>query len=97
MDAVVPAGAIYLTVKIDVLGRTTPDGTLLATTKELTSYLISEAQARAGALQRLRLSRDGALVPCLGGRRNGAVGAGLAAAAQSRFGQIEVARKVSRS
>ncbi|GAB3308863.1 aminotransferase class I/II-fold pyridoxal phosphate-dependent enzyme [Hymenobacter humi] len=44
VDAVVPAGAIYLTVKIDVLGRTTPDGTLLATTKELTSYLISEAQ-----------------------------------------------------
>ena len=44
VDAVVPAGAIYLTVKIDVLGRTTPDGQLLATSKELTSYLISEAK-----------------------------------------------------
>jgi aspartate aminotransferase len=44
VDAVAPAGAIYLTAKIDVLGRTAPDGTVLATTAELTSYLISEAQ-----------------------------------------------------
>ena len=44
VDAVVPAGAIYLTAKIDVLGRTAPDGTVLTTTAELTSYLISEAQ-----------------------------------------------------
>ncbi|WP_046242476.1 pyridoxal phosphate-dependent aminotransferase [Hymenobacter terrenus] len=44
VDAVAPAGAIYLTAKIDVLGRTAPDGTVLATTAELTSYLISEAK-----------------------------------------------------
>ena len=44
VDAVAPAGAIYLTAKIDVLGRTAPDGTVLATTAELTSYLIAEAQ-----------------------------------------------------
>ncbi|HEX8504843.1 MAG TPA: aminotransferase class I/II-fold pyridoxal phosphate-dependent enzyme [Hymenobacter sp.] len=44
VDAVAPAGAIYLTIKIDVLGRTAPDGTLLKTTAELTSYLISEAK-----------------------------------------------------
>jgi aspartate aminotransferase len=44
VDAVAPAGAIYLTAKIDVLGRTAPDGTVLSSTKELTSYLISEAQ-----------------------------------------------------
>ena len=44
VDAVAPAGAIYLTVKIDVLGRTTPDGTVLATTAELTTYLIAEAK-----------------------------------------------------
>ena len=44
VDAVAPAGAIYLTIQIDVLGRTAPDGTLLATTAELTSYLISEAK-----------------------------------------------------
>jgi aspartate aminotransferase len=29
VDAVAPAGAIYLTIKIDVLGRTAPDGTLV--------------------------------------------------------------------
>lgn len=44
VDAVAPAGAIYLTAKIDVLGRTAPDGTVLSTTAELTSYLISEAK-----------------------------------------------------
>ena len=44
VDAVAPAGAIYLTIKIDVLGRTAPDGTMLATTKELTTYLIAEAK-----------------------------------------------------
>ena len=44
VDAVAPAGAIYLTAKIDVLGRTAPDGALLSTTAELTSYLIAEAK-----------------------------------------------------
>ncbi|MGI4739979.1 MAG: pyridoxal phosphate-dependent aminotransferase [Janthinobacterium lividum] len=44
VDAVVPAGAIYLTAKVDVLGRTTPTGEVLATTKEITSYLLTEAQ-----------------------------------------------------
>lgn len=44
VDAVAPAGAIYLTIKIDVLGRTAPDGTELKTTAELTSYLISDAK-----------------------------------------------------
>ncbi|MBD2721345.1 pyridoxal phosphate-dependent aminotransferase [Hymenobacter armeniacus] len=44
VDAVAPAGAIYLTIKIDVLGKTAPDSTVLATTAELTSYLISEAK-----------------------------------------------------
>lgn len=44
VDAVAPAGAIYLTIKIDALSRTAPDGTVLKTTAELTSYLISEAK-----------------------------------------------------
>ena len=43
VDAVAPAGAIYLTAKLDVLGRTTPDGQVLASTKEVTSYLIQAA------------------------------------------------------
>ncbi|TGD80556.1 pyridoxal phosphate-dependent aminotransferase [Hymenobacter wooponensis] len=44
VDSMVPMGAIYLTAKLDVLGKTTPSGQVLATTKELTSYLISEAR-----------------------------------------------------
>lgn len=41
--AIVPAGAIYLTARIDVLGRTTPAGQVLATAKDLASYLIQAA------------------------------------------------------
>lgn len=44
VDAVAPAGAIYLTAKIDVLGRTTPGGEVLASTKEITAYLLTEAK-----------------------------------------------------
>ncbi|SHK49372.1 aspartate aminotransferase [Hymenobacter psychrotolerans DSM 18569] len=44
VDSIVPMGAIYLTAKLDVLGKTTPAGQVLSTTKELTSYLISEAR-----------------------------------------------------
>ena len=43
VDAIAPAGAIYLTAKIDVLGRRTAAGEVLATTKELTAYLLTEA------------------------------------------------------
>ena len=43
VDAIAPAGAIYLTAKIDVLGRRTAAGELLATTKEITAYLLTEA------------------------------------------------------
>ncbi|OWP62395.1 aminotransferase [Hymenobacter amundsenii] len=44
VDSMVPMGAIYLTAKLDVLGRTTPAGQRLDTTQQLTSYLISEAR-----------------------------------------------------
>ncbi|RYY18484.1 MAG: aminotransferase class I/II-fold pyridoxal phosphate-dependent enzyme [Cytophagaceae bacterium] len=44
VDAVAPAGAIYLTAKIDVLGRTTPAGQVLATGLDIATYLIAEAQ-----------------------------------------------------
>ncbi|MGI4873135.1 MAG: pyridoxal phosphate-dependent aminotransferase [Janthinobacterium lividum] len=44
VQAIAPAGAIYLTAKIDILGRTAPDGTVLATTQEITSYLLTEAK-----------------------------------------------------
>jgi aspartate aminotransferase len=44
VDAVAPMGAIYLTARIDVLGKTTPAGHTLATNKDITSYLIQEAK-----------------------------------------------------
>lgn len=44
VDSIAPAGAIYLTIKLDVLGRTAPNGQVLATTKDLTFYLIAEAK-----------------------------------------------------
>ena len=43
VDAIEPAGAIYLTARLDVLGRRTATGTVLATTQELTAYLLTEA------------------------------------------------------
>ncbi|RFP66531.1 aminotransferase class I/II-fold pyridoxal phosphate-dependent enzyme [Hymenobacter lapidiphilus] len=44
VDSLVPMGAIYLTAKLNVLGRTTPAGQRLDTTQQITSYLISEAK-----------------------------------------------------
>ncbi|SDX60145.1 pyridoxal phosphate-dependent aminotransferase [Hymenobacter psychrophilus] len=44
VDSLVPQGAIYLTAKLDVLGRSTPAGQHLETTQRITSYLISEAK-----------------------------------------------------
>ncbi|WP_017733742.1 pyridoxal phosphate-dependent aminotransferase [Nafulsella turpanensis] len=44
VDAIIPMGAIYLTARIDVLGKTTPDGKELRTNKDITSYLIQEAK-----------------------------------------------------
>jgi aspartate aminotransferase len=45
VDAIVPMGAIYLTLKIDYLGKTTAYGELLKDSTDLNSYLIREAQA----------------------------------------------------
>jgi len=45
VDAIVPMGAIYLTLKIDYLGKTTENGDLLKDSTDLNSYLIKEAQA----------------------------------------------------
>jgi aspartate aminotransferase len=44
VDSIAPAGAIYLTAKLDVLGRTIPSGQLLNDTKDVTFYLIAEAK-----------------------------------------------------
>ncbi|QNK62911.1 aminotransferase class I/II-fold pyridoxal phosphate-dependent enzyme [Pedobacter sp. PAMC26386] len=44
VDAIAPMGAIYLTLKIDYIGKTTEDGDLLKDSTDVNSYLIKEAQ-----------------------------------------------------
>ncbi len=44
VDSVIPMGAIYLTLKIDYIGKTTPDGDLLKNSADVNFYLIKEAQ-----------------------------------------------------
>ena len=44
VDAVAPMGAIYLTLKIDYIGKKTGSGEVLANSTDLTFYLIKEAQ-----------------------------------------------------
>ena len=39
-----PMGAIYLTVKVDYSGKTTPEGKLLETATAINFYLIKEAK-----------------------------------------------------
>ncbi|WP_316790460.1 pyridoxal phosphate-dependent aminotransferase [Pedobacter frigoris] len=44
VDAVIPMGAIYLTLKIDYIGKTTPAGDVLKNSADVNFYLIKEAQ-----------------------------------------------------
>ncbi len=44
VDSVSPQAAIYLTIKIDLSGKTTADGNILATQADVTSYILSEAK-----------------------------------------------------
>jgi len=43
IDCIEPQGAIYLTVKIDLIGKTTATGHIISDTKEMTAYLLDEA------------------------------------------------------
>jgi aspartate aminotransferase len=44
VDSVIPMGAIYLTLKIDYIGKTTPEGQVLQNSADVNFYLIKEAQ-----------------------------------------------------
>jgi aspartate aminotransferase len=44
VDSVTPQAAIYLTIKIDLAGKTSAEGNLLATQSDVTSYILSEAK-----------------------------------------------------
>lgn len=43
VDAITPEAAIYLTIKIDLTGKKTPEGKLLADQSEVTAYVLNEA------------------------------------------------------
>jgi aspartate aminotransferase len=44
VDSIEPMGAIYLTVKVDYTGKTTPAGDVLKTSTDINFYLIKEAK-----------------------------------------------------
>ena len=44
VDAIAPEAAIYLTVQFSLHGKTTADGSVLTTTKDITKYLLDEAK-----------------------------------------------------
>lgn len=44
VDAIVPQAAIYLTIRIDLVGKTTEDGNILENQSDVTDYLLSEAK-----------------------------------------------------
>jgi aspartate aminotransferase len=44
VDAVAPQAAIYLTIKVDLAGKTIKDGKLLESQSDVTDYLLSEAK-----------------------------------------------------
>jgi len=43
VDALAPAGAIYLTARFALMGKTTPAGAKLATNEEIRRYLLEAA------------------------------------------------------
>ncbi len=58
VDAIAPQAAIYLTVKIDLVGKKTSTGTLLATQPEVTSYLLDEAKLALVPFSSFGASKD---------------------------------------
>ncbi len=44
VDAIAPQAAIYLTIKFDLHGKRTAEGTVLETTQAITSYILNEAK-----------------------------------------------------
>ena len=44
IEAIAPQAAIYLTVKIDLVGKTLPDGSVINSVEETTAYILNEAK-----------------------------------------------------
>lgn len=44
VDAIEPQGALYLTIQLDLIGKTTPEGEVLANARDVYSYILREAK-----------------------------------------------------
>jgi len=60
VDAIAPEAAIYLTIKIDLAGKTTEGGKLLADQSDVTAYLLNEASLAVVPFYAFGASRDSA-------------------------------------
>jgi len=60
VDAIAPEAAIYLTIKIDLVGKTTEERILLATQSDVTAYLLNEASLAVVPFYAFGASRDSA-------------------------------------
>lgn len=60
VDAIAPEAAIYLTIKIDLVGRTTADGRLLEDQGDVTAYVLSNAGLAVVPFYAFGASRDSA-------------------------------------
>lgn len=58
VESTVPQGAIYISVRFDVLGRTTPSGKVLRTNNDVRQYLLHEARVALVAFQAFSLWED---------------------------------------
>jgi aspartate aminotransferase len=60
VDAIAPEAAIYLTIKIDLVGKTTKERKLLGTQSDVTAYLLNEASLAVVPFYAFGASRDSA-------------------------------------
>lgn len=58
VDAIEPMGAIYLSAKINLAGKTTSDGTVLQTSQDITFYVLQEAKLAVVPFSAFGSSRD---------------------------------------
>ncbi len=60
VDAIAPEAAIYLTIKIDLAGKTTAEGNTLKDQSEVTAYILNEAKLAVVPFYAFGASRDSA-------------------------------------
>jgi aspartate aminotransferase len=60
VDAISPEAAIYLTIKIDLVGKKTADGKLLENQNDVTAYILNEAKLAVVPFYAFGASRDSA-------------------------------------